>query len=88
MDDYRFTLITAYREDGEDADNDYDVLEDGVLVGRLTFSSGAPQGRRWMWASIHTARYAAPRMDTRRKANGTVLTPTGDEASLISQTRP
>jgi hypothetical protein len=31
--------------------DDYDVLEDGVVVGRIFRSSGAPQERPWMWAS-------------------------------------
>jgi hypothetical protein len=29
------------------------VLEDGVVVGRIFPSSGAPQERPWMWASGH-----------------------------------
>jgi hypothetical protein len=32
---------------------DYDVLEDGVVVGRIFLSPGAPQERPWMWASGH-----------------------------------
>src|SRR5262245_46801199 len=30
--------------------DDFDVLEDGVIVGRI-----APQDRHWMWASGHSA---------------------------------
>ena len=33
--------------------NDFDVLEDGVIVGRIFLSPGAPQDRPWMWASGH-----------------------------------
>jgi hypothetical protein len=29
--------------------DDYDVLEDGVVVSRIFLSSGAPQDRPWMW---------------------------------------
>jgi hypothetical protein len=32
---------------------DYDVLEDGVVVGRIFLSPGAPEDRPWMWASGH-----------------------------------
>jgi hypothetical protein len=33
---------------------DYDVLEDGVVVGRILFISAAEPGdRQWMWASSH-----------------------------------
>jgi hypothetical protein len=28
---------------------DYDVLCDDVLVGRIFFVQAAPQGRQWMW---------------------------------------
>jgi hypothetical protein len=34
---------------------DYSVLEDGVVVGRIFLSPGAPQDRQWMWASGHSA---------------------------------
>jgi hypothetical protein len=44
------------RPSGQWRDDDYDVLEDGVVVGR-TFCLDAvgPQGRPWMWASGHSA---------------------------------
>ena len=32
---------------------DYDVLEAGVIVGRIFLSRAAPEHRRWMWASGH-----------------------------------
>jgi hypothetical protein len=32
---------------------DYSVLEDGVVVGRIFLSPGAAQERPWMWASGH-----------------------------------
>ena len=39
-----------------DNQDDYDVLEDGVIVGRIFFHDAvAPQGRPWMWASGHSA---------------------------------
>jgi hypothetical protein len=32
---------------------DYCVLEDGVVIGRIFKSPGAPQDRQWMWATGH-----------------------------------
>ena len=31
----------------------HDVLQDGVIVGRVFLSPAAPEHRRWMWASGH-----------------------------------
>ena len=42
---------------------DYDVLEDGVVVGRIFLSPAAPQGRPWMWTCGHYG-------DIRRAAYG------------------
>ena len=43
---------------------DYDVLDNGVVVGRLLFISAAgPADRQWMWASGHNG-------DIRRAAHG------------------
>jgi hypothetical protein len=34
--------------------DDFDVLEDGVVVGRIFFLDAVgPQGRPWMWVSGH-----------------------------------
>jgi hypothetical protein len=34
--------------------DDYDVLEDGKVVGRIFhLDAAAPEGRPWMWASGH-----------------------------------
>ena len=44
----------ASRLSGQWRDDDYDVLETGVVVGRIFFLDAVgPQGRRWMWASGH-----------------------------------
>ena len=32
-----------------DNNNDYDVLSDGRVVGRIFVSQAAPQDRQWMW---------------------------------------
>ena len=43
-----------------DNEEDYDVLENGVVVGRIFhLQAAAPEGRPWMWASGHNARYEA-----------------------------
>jgi hypothetical protein len=33
--------------------DDFDVVEDGVIVGRILKVPIAPQDRHWMWASGH-----------------------------------
>jgi hypothetical protein len=42
---------------------DYSVLEDGVVVGRIFKVPVAPEGRPWMWASGHNG-------DIKRAAHG------------------
>jgi hypothetical protein len=42
---------------------DYSVLENGVVIGRIFKSSGAPQDQPWMWASGHNG-------ELRRAAHG------------------
>jgi hypothetical protein len=34
------------------SDEDYDVLEDSVVVGRIFKANAAPVGTPWMWAFI------------------------------------
>jgi hypothetical protein len=41
----------ASRSSGEWRDDDYDVLENGVVVGRIVLEPAAPAGRQWGWAS-------------------------------------
>jgi len=44
--------------------DDFDVLENGIIVGRIFFlAAAAPKGRPWMWASGHNG-------DIRRAAHG------------------
>jgi hypothetical protein len=38
------------RPSGQWRDDDYDVLEKGIVVGRIFKVPVAPQGRPWMWA--------------------------------------
>jgi hypothetical protein len=51
--------------------DDYDVLEDGVIVGRIFKVPIAPQNQLWMWASSHNG-------EMRRSAHG--YEPTREEA--------
>jgi hypothetical protein len=44
---------SANRPSGQWRDDDHDVLENGVVVGRIFMVPVAPQGRPWMWASGH-----------------------------------
>lgn len=58
------------RLSGRWSDDDYDVLENGVVVGRIFLSPAAPRGRPWMWASRHNGeiRRAAHRYEPAREA--------------------
>jgi predicted nucleotidyltransferase len=62
---------SASRPSGQWSDDDYDVLADGAIVGRIFKANAAPIGRAWMWTLIlphHEGRtpthgYAATRED-------------------------
>jgi hypothetical protein len=49
----RVTLVlkhaSASRPSGECNDDDYDVLADSVVVGRIFRGAGSPEGLPWMW---------------------------------------
>jgi hypothetical protein len=53
----------ASRSSSRWRDDDYDVVENGVIVGRIFLSPGAPQDQPWMWTSGHNG-------DIRRAAHG------------------
>jgi hypothetical protein len=40
---------SASRPSGEWNGDDYDVLADGVVVGRVMRSAAAPVGQPWLW---------------------------------------
>jgi hypothetical protein len=46
---------SASRSSGQWSDDDYDVLENGVVVGRICKEEVAPPDRPWGWASGHSA---------------------------------
>jgi hypothetical protein len=44
---------SAFRPSGEWSDDDYDVLAEGVVVGRIFKANAAPVGQPWMWTLAH-----------------------------------
>ena len=40
---------SASRPSGKWNDDDYDVLADGIVVGRIMKASAAPVGTPWLW---------------------------------------
>jgi hypothetical protein len=48
--------------------DDYDVVEDGVIVGRIFLAPAAPESRPWMWATGHNRGSAVPHTATRQRA--------------------
>jgi hypothetical protein len=43
---------TASRPSGEWGEDDYDVLGDGMVVGRIVKAAAAPVGKPWMWTVL------------------------------------
>jgi hypothetical protein len=67
-----FSHLRQWRDD----DYDYDVLEDGVVLGHIFFLDAVgQQGRPWMWASGHNG-------DIKRAAHG--YEPTREAAMAVS----
>jgi hypothetical protein len=44
---------SASRPSGEWKDDDYNVLADGVVVGRIMHAAAAPVGSPWMWTLLY-----------------------------------
>jgi hypothetical protein len=40
---------SASRPSGEWGEDDYDVLADGAVVGRIMRAAAAPEGTPWLW---------------------------------------
>ena len=40
---------SASRPSGEWSDDDYDILTDGIVVGRIMKAAAAPEGSPWLW---------------------------------------
>src|SRR5262245_24626051 len=58
---------SASRSSGQWSEDDYDVLQNGVVVGRICKEQAAPPGRSWGWASGHNG-------DTKRARDGYAAT--------------
>jgi hypothetical protein len=43
---------SASRPSGEWRYDDYDVIADGVVVGRIMRAAAAPEGQPWMWTLV------------------------------------
>jgi hypothetical protein len=43
---------SASRSSGEWGENDYDVLADDVVVGRIVKAAASPVGKPWMWTLL------------------------------------
>jgi hypothetical protein len=57
------------RLSGQWSDDDYDVLENGVIIGHIFKVPIAPAERPWMWASGHKAAHGyEPTRETARTA--------------------
>src|SRR5262245_54040967 len=59
------------RPSGEWKDEDYDVLADGKVVGRIydQGSAGTPRGMRWFWSITPTIVLTPEQMSTRTGAD-------------------
>jgi hypothetical protein len=63
------TRASVSRPSGQWREDDYDVLENGVMVGRIfRLDAVGPQGRPWMWASGHNGDVKRANTDTNRHA--------------------
>ena len=43
---------SASRSSGQSRE-DYDVFEDGAVVGRISLTPDAPENRQWLWTLAH-----------------------------------
>jgi hypothetical protein len=53
MDQLILKRASASRPSGEWSEDDYDVLADGVVVGRIFKAAAAPVGKSWMWTLLY-----------------------------------
>jgi hypothetical protein len=44
---------SASRPSGQWSEDDYDVLADNAVVGRILRSAAVPEGRQWMWTPAY-----------------------------------
>jgi len=49
MDQLILKRASVSRSSGQWSDDDYDVIADGVMVGRIFKAAASPVGTPWMW---------------------------------------
>jgi hypothetical protein len=65
----RLKRALASRPSGEWNDDDFDVLADGVVVGRIMKAAAVPVGQSWMWTlAFGHHEHPRRRTATRRRA--------------------
>ena len=52
MDQLILKRASAIRITGEWGEDDYDVLADGVVVGRIVKAAASPVGKPWVWTVL------------------------------------
>ena len=65
---------SASRPSGEWSEDDYDVLADGTVVGRIMKAAAAPVGTPWMWTLLlyHEGRTPTHGYEPTRGSDGRV----------------
>ena len=70
---------SAFRPSGEWNDDDYDVLCNGVVVGRIMQAAAVPVGMSWMWT------LAFGHHDDRTPAHGYAATRGGRDGGVCKE---
>ena len=68
MDQLALKRAAASRLSGEWNNDDFDVLADGVIVGRIFKADAAPAGMPWMWTMLFNYRWPTHGYATSREA--------------------
>jgi hypothetical protein len=75
-------LTAAMRRLWRWRDDHYDVVENGLMVGRIFhLDAAAPEGRPWMWGSGHNGEYAGAPAGTQSSARPSLL----DDEGVVAQ---
>ena len=74
---------SASRPSGDWNDDDYDVLADGAVVGRIFKANAAPVGEPWMWTLAAITKIARQRTAIRDGSVRKELTAREINASLL-----
>src|SRR5437868_2027008 len=69
---YYFKARVSFSPLGDWNDDDFDVLADGVVVGRIFKANAAPLGQPWMWTAClgGITKTSRPRTATPRGVRG------------------